>query len=82
METQPYSNDDNTIDLEQLHRKERAITAGLVVQLEPHEADALGVIAFDEVPDDPEALQDLLDSRFDPCEFDLDNYSLEQEQEE
>lgn len=67
---------DNTIDKEQLELKERAITAGLVVELEPDEADALGVIAMDEIsPDDPN-YQDLLDSRFDSCEFDLENFPL------
>lgn len=61
-----------------LERKERAITAGLVVELEPHEAEALGVAGMDELPsDDPELEQDLLDSRFDDCEFDLKNYSID-----
>lgn len=56
----------------QLDLKIRAITAGLVVELEPHEADILGVEGFDEIsPDDPE-YQDLLDSRFDSCEYNLD----------
>lgn len=64
---------DNKIDINQLRLKERAITAGLIVELEPDEADALGVLGLDEIsPDDPE-YQDLLASRFDPCEFEEDD---------
>lgn len=62
---------------EQLAHKERAITAGLVVELEPDEADALGIAGMDVLPPGDEKLeQDLLDSRFDECEFDLTNYKL------
>lgn len=56
---------------EHLELKEQAITAGLVVELDPDEADALRVDAMEEAPTDPAELQALLDSRFDPCEFDL-----------
>ncbi len=66
-------------DINNLKLKERAITAGLVVELTPDEADALHIDAFDKLPAGDEKFeQDMLESRFDPCEFDLKNYQLEQ----
>lgn len=56
--------------IDPLKVKERAITAGLVVELEPHEADALGIAAFDSLGEGEEQLeQDLMMSRFDPSEY-------------
>lgn len=68
----PLSN--NTLTL-----KKRAITAGLVVELDPQEAEALGVDGMDQL--DPKQLQqeaELMASRFDPCEYDWASYSLEE----
>lgn len=68
----PLSN--NTLTL-----KKRAITAGLVVELDPQEAEILGVDGMDQL--DPEQLQqeaEWLASRFDPCEYDWASYSLEE----
>lgn len=59
--------------------KKRAITAGLVVELDPQEAEILGVDGMDQL--DPEQLQqeaEWLASRFDPCEYDWASYSLEE----
>ena len=54
--------------IEPLEVKKRAITAGLVVELEPDEADALGIAAYDQLGEGDEQLeQDLLESRFDPA---------------
>lgn len=59
--------------IDPLKVKERAITAGLVVELEPHEADALGIAAFDSLGEGEEQLeQDLMMSRFDPSEYSVD----------
>ncbi|MDO4643909.1 MAG: hypothetical protein Q4A74_08715 [Cardiobacteriaceae bacterium] len=60
-------------EIKNIEFKKRAITAGLVVTLDPHEADCLGITSLDEVSDDEE--KDLLDSRFDPSEY-SDNYEL------
>lgn len=60
------------LDLEQLKLKERAISAGLVVELEPHEADALGIAGYDEITSEEEE-KHMLDSRFDACEFEMDD---------
>lgn len=69
-------------DITNLELKERAITAGMVVELTPDEADALNVQGMEELPqDDPQFEQDMLDSRFDPCEFDVENYQLEPKKE-
>ena len=59
--------------IDPLEVKKRAITAGLVVELEPDEADALGIAAFDELGEGDEELeQELLESRFDPSEYSED----------
>lgn len=55
--------------------KKRAITAGLVVDVDPDEAEILGIAAMDVVSDDVE--QELMSSRFDPCEHDLENIKIE-----
>lgn len=57
--------------------KKRAITTGLVVDVDPEEADMLGIAAMDVVSDDVE--QELMSSRFDPCEHDLDNFKVDAE---
>lgn len=69
----------NTKDINNLELKERAITAGMVVELMPDEADALCVDAYDVIDEttDEQYAKDMEESRFDPCEFDLDNYELE-----
>lgn len=63
--------------IDMLDIKERAITAGLSVDLDVDEAERFGIDGFDVLdPNDEELEADLLESRFDPCEFDLDNYEL------
>ena len=57
--------------------KKRAITAGLVVEVDPDEADILGIAAMDVISEDLE--QDLMISRFDLCEHDLDSFKLDPE---
>lgn len=57
--------------------KKRAITAGLVVDVDPDEAEILGIAAMDVVSDNVE--QELISSRFDPCEHDLDNFKIDTE---
>lgn len=58
----PLSN--NTLTL-----KKRAITAGLVVELDPQEAEILGVDGMDQLESEQLRQEaELLASRFDPCE--------------
>lgn len=54
--------------------KKRAITAGLLVDVDPDEAEILGIAAMDVVSDDVE--QALMSSRFDPCEHDLEKIKI------
>lgn len=68
-------------DITNLELKQRAITAGMVVELTPDEADALNVQGMEELPHELQFEQDMLDSRFDPCEFDIENYQLEPQNE-
>ena len=51
--------------IDPLEVKKRAITAGLVVELDPGEADALGIAAYDQLGEGDEQL-----------ELDSDNYEI------
>lgn len=63
--------------IDRLEVKKRAISAGMVVALDPDEADRLGIQGMDTInPDDENLEQQLLDSRFDSCEFELDSYQI------
>ena len=54
---------------EQLLVKQQALLSGLIIELEPNEADFLEVSLMEEIsPQEPD-FEHLLNSRFDPSEF-------------
>ena len=63
-------------DEAQLRRKLRAVTAGMIVEFEPHEMEAAGIHGEPFYGDESEMWEE---SRFDECEYDLENYPLDEE---